>query len=290
MSFALSNTVAELSRRIGEVPSSGPAMLMGVLNLTPDSFSDGGLHPDPAAAEASARKMLAEGADLLDLGPESTRPGSQPVPEEEQLARLLPVLRRLGAVPGMCPITVDTTRAVVARAALDLGAVGINDISAGRDDPGMFRLAAESGCLLVLMHMQGTPATMQAKPSYTDVVAEVSAFLAERLSAARAAGVRADRLLADPGIGFGKTLEHNLDLLRHLARLRLELGVPLLVGTSRKGFLGTLTGRSNPADRVFATAGSLAWACTNGAGVLRVHDVAAARDACLVASAIAGRP
>lgn len=248
-----------------------PTLVMGVLNVTPDSFSDGGQFLDPAAAEEQALQMAAQGADLIDIGAESTRPGSQRVPADEQIHRLRPVLARLGRQPP-CTLSIDTTRADVVRLALDHGVSLVNDISAGRDDPTMLPLVASRGVPVILMHMRGQPADMQQDPRYEDVVLEVRAFLAERLAVAARAGIQPGRVLLDPGIGFGKTLQHNLSLLAGLSALA-SLGRPLVVGTSRKGFIGRLTGRDDPRQRLWGTAASVAWCAANGAAIARVHDV-----------------
>jgi dihydropteroate synthase len=240
---------------------------------------------DPAAAVARAEQMAAEGADLIDVGGESTRPGALPVGPAEQIRRVVPVLRAAsGRVPGVT-FSVDTTRSEVAAAALDAGARVINDVSAGRDDPALLPLAARRGCPVVLMHMQGTPQTMQLDPTYSDVTREVAAFLHARLAAATDAGVDPQNVLLDPGIGFGKTVRHNLELLQRLGELA-ALGRPLVVGTSRKGFIGKVLGEdpapagggnpppaADPSARLFGTAATVAWAAANGAGVVRVHDV-----------------
>jgi dihydropteroate synthase len=259
-----------------------PPLVMGVLNVTPDSFSDGGRFLDPGAAAAHAEAMAADGADLIDVGGESTRPGSLPVDPAEQVRRVVPVLRALRDRLPDVAFSIDTTRADVAAAALDAGARVINDVSAGRDDPGMLPLAARSGCPIVLMHMQGTPATMQLNPTYSDVTAEVAQFLRGRLAAATAAGVSPGRVLLDPGIGFGKTVRHNLELLRRTSEL-VRIGPPLVIGTSRKGFIGKVLGDQRPdragdssgdaSSRIFGTAATVAWAVANGASVVRVHDV-----------------
>jgi dihydropteroate synthase len=253
-----------------------PPLLMGVVNVTPDSFSDGGQFFDPDLAVRHAQTLVAQGADLIDVGGESTRPGSQPTPAEEQIRRAVPVIRRLRECKTNPPtVSIDTTRAAVAEAALDAGADLVNDISAGRDDPALLPLAARRGVPVILMHMQGTPATMQLNPSYQDVVAEVQAFLRERIAAARSVGIDADRVLVDPGIGFGKTVAHNLELLRRLAEFQ-ALGRPVVLGTSRKGFIGKITGETDASSgRLFGTAASVAWGAANGAAVLRVHDVGA---------------
>ncbi|MFP2904843.1 dihydropteroate synthase [Pyxidicoccus sp. 3LFB2] len=259
--------------------------VMGVVNVTPDSFSDGGRFFDAEAAIAHGVTLAEAGADLLDVGGESTRPGSLPVAAEEEVARVLPVIQGLRARTAV-PLSVDTTKASVAREALKAGAHLINDITGFRSDPELPRVVAEAGAACCLMHIQGTPATMQQAPRYDDVVGEVLAFLEEALERADAAGVPRGRVLLDPGIGFGKTLDHNLFLLRRLGELRV-LGLPLLVGTSRKGFLGKLTGGKPATERLAATLGSVAaMAVLGGADVVRVHDVAEARDALAVADAI----
>ena len=259
-------------------------LIMGVLNVTPDSFSDGGAYADPGRAIARGRALEAEGADILDIGGESTRPGAAPVPMEEELRRVIPVLGAL-AQQTRCLISVDTRQAAVARAALAAGAHIINDVSAATHDPAMAAVAAEYRAGLVLMHSQGEPATMQHHPQYAAVVEEVRAYLADRLAALAAAGLPRQHLVVDPGIGFGKTLAHNLALLRGLPRL-CELGRPLLVGVSRKALLGQLTGRAPPADRLAGSLAALTAAILGGARIVRVHDVAASRDAARVADAL----
>ncbi len=251
-------------------------VVMGILNVTPDSFSDGGRFLDAATAVEHAGAMIAAGADVLDVGAESTRPGSERVSPGEQIARLEPILAAVCSLG--VPVSIDATSTSVAAFALDAGATILNDVSAGRDDPEMFALAAERGAPLILMHMLGKPKSMQAAPAYDDVVADVRDFLAERVAAAVAAGVAEGRCIVDPGIGFGKTLGHNLALLASSAVL-CELGVPVLIGASRKRFIGEITGVSNPIDRM---AGSVAAACStyrDGATIFRVHDVAATRQA-----------
>jgi len=266
-------------------PRTGRCVVMGILNVTPDSFSDGGRFLEPAAAVARAREMLAGGAEILDVGAESTRPGSRRVPADEQIARLREILPAVVAMGAQ--VSIDTTRAKVAAFALDAGAAIVNDISAGRDDPELFPLVAERACPLVLMHMLGDPATMQSAPRYDDVVAEVKAFLSERLAAAVACGVPEGKVILDPGIGigFGKTLEHNVALLAGLGELA-ALGRPVLVGPSRKRFLGELTGRTDPAQRVSATVAACLEARRRGATIFRVHDVVALTDALAVAQAV----
>lgn len=257
-------------------------LIMGVVNITPDSFSDGGRFLDPAAAIAHAHQLIEEGADLIDLGAESSRPGAAAVVSaEEELRRLLPVLRGLRDVP--VPLSVDTIKPEVMRVALAEGASMINDINALRA-PGAVAAVAASAAAVCLMHMQGTPGTMQQHPSYADVVAEVKAFLLERVGEARDAGIAPERIVIDPGFGFGKTLEHNLELLRHLREFD-ALGVPLLAGWSRKSSLGKITGK--PAgERLAASIAAALIAAQNGAGILRVHDVAATRDALAVLAAV----
>ena len=246
-------------------------LVMGVLNVTPDSFSDGGRFAQRDAAIAQAEAMAAAGAELIDIGGESTRPGSDPVPSDEQVRRVVPVLQ---ALRGRLPVlfSIDTTRGEVAEAALDAGASIVNDISGGRDDADMLPLVAARRVPVVLMHMQGSPKTMQLDPRYADVVTEVGQFLHQRLAAAVAAGIDARRVLFDPGIGFGKAVEHNLQLLRGTRALS-DLGRPLVVGASRKGFIGRITDEPEPRQRLFGTAATVAWAVANGAAVVRVHDV-----------------
>jgi dihydropteroate synthase len=247
-----------------------PTLVMGVLNVTPDSFSDGGEHFDPAAAVEFARTMIDDGADLIDVGGESTRPGAARIQSAEQIRRIVPVIR-LVAKLGIT-ISVDTTRSAVAEAAIDAGAHIINDVSAGTDDPAMLTLAARTSCPVVLMHMLGQPATMQANPVYADVVKEVAEYLLDRAAAFEAAGVRRGRILLDPGIGFGKTVEHNLELLRGM-KVLASAHYPLVIGTSRKGFIGHVLDQPVAADRIFGTAATIAWSVANGAGIVRVHDV-----------------
>jgi dihydropteroate synthase len=257
--------------------------LKGILNVTPDSFSDGGEWFDRAAAVRHARDLVAEGADMLDVGGESTRPYADPVPEAEELRRVVPVVEELAGVGAQ--ISVDTSKYVVAQAALDAGATYVNDVTAFRAAPEMAALTAERGADCCLMHMLGEPRTMQDDPRYEDVVSEVKAFLEARMAFAVAEGVPEERIQLDPGIGFGKTVAHNLELLRRLPELA-ELGRPLVVGASRKGFLGRLTGRDVPAERVDATVAANVVAFQRGATVFRVHDVRPSRDALLVVTAI----
>ena len=258
------------------------AKLMGVVNVTPDSFSDGGLFLDAERAVARGRQLAAEGAEILDVGGESTRPGAEAVSAEEELARVAPVVEGLAA--GEVPVSIDTSKRAVAEAALDAGAAIVNDVTALRAEPEVAGLCAERGCEVVLMHMLGDPRTMQEDPTYDDVVDDVSAFLAERIEFATAEGIEEERIWVDPGIGFGKTVEHNLELLRRLGELA-ELGRPIVVGTSRKSFIGKLTGA--PVDRrLGGTIASSVLAFAGGAEVLRVHDVGPVREALAVAEAI----
>jgi dihydropteroate synthase len=258
--------------------------LMGVVNVTPDSFSDGGLYLDAEAGIAHGRELAAAGAEILDVGGESTRPGAEAVPDQEELRRVVPVIRELSGSD--CHISVDTSKATVAEAALDAGAAIVNDVTALRGDPEMGPLCAERGVTVVLMHMLGDPRTMQDDPRYDDVVSEVKAFLAERLEAATAAGIAEERIWLDPGIGFGKTGAHNMELLRRLGELR-DLGRPLVVGTSRKSFIGRVDG-SAADQRLGGTIASSVIAAAEGADVLRVHDVAEMRQALTVAETILG--
>jgi len=256
---------------------------MGVLNVTPDSFSDGGRFIAPDQAIAQVERMVAEGAGILDIGAESTRPGSRAVAPAEQIQRLQTILPRavkLGAI-----VSIDTTSAEVARFALDAGAGIINDVSAGRDDPDMLPLAARRGTPVVLMHMLGRPRTMQADPRYDDVLAEVRQFLAGRLAAAAQAGLPRGKCIVDPGIGFGKRLEHNLALLAGVGKLAC-LGCPILVGPSRKRFIGELTGVQDASCRLGGTLAACIEAWRRGAAILRVHDVGPLAEALKVASAI----
>jgi dihydropteroate synthase len=254
--------------------------VMGVVNVTPDSFSDGGVHLDPDVAAAAARRMVGEGAAIVDIGGESTRPGSEGVSAEEELARVVPVLERLD---GELPFSIDTSRAAVARAALERGALLVNDVTALRGDPELAGVAADSGAYLCLMHMQGEPRTMQAEPRYGDVAAEVASFLEERLAFAVAQGIPEQRICLDPGIGFGKTVAHNFELVRRLDVL-LGLGRPVLVGFSRKSSLRKLTGSD---DLLGASLAAAVTAFERGATILRVHDVKPHVDALAVASAVA---
>jgi dihydropteroate synthase len=261
-------------------------VIMGVVNVTPDSFSDGGLFLDAGAAVEHGRRLTSEGAAILDVGGESTRPGAEPVSEDEELRRVLPVVEQLAA-DGGARVSIDTTKAGVARAALDAGATIVNDVSAFRFDPGLAALVAESGADCCLMHMLGEPRTMQHDPRYDDVVSDVKAFLEERLAFATSEGVPEERVWLDPGIGFGKTVEHNLELLRRLDEI-VAIGRPVVIGTSRKSFLGKLAGGRDEGMRLPGTIATNVVALERGATIFRVHDVAQNADALAVAAATFG--
>lgn len=262
------------------------ARVMGIVNVTPDSFSDGGAHATVDAAVAHALRLAEEGADILDVGGESTRPGAAPVPAAEQIARIVPVIAALAKATAL-PISVDTSDAEVMRAAVAAGAGMVNDVRALRAE-GALDAAAALGVPVCLMHMQGEPATMQDAPAYEDVVAEVHAFLAQRIFACEMSGIPKKRLLVDPGFGFGKTLAHNLRLLRQIGRFA-DLGVPVLAGLSRKGMVGALTGREAGA-RVHGSVAAALIAVQGGARIVRVHDVAATVDALAVWQAVSAEP
>jgi dihydropteroate synthase len=264
--------------------------VMGVVNVTPDSFSDGGRYLDPERAVAHGLQLAAEGADVLDVGGESTRPGAESVPAEEESRRVVPVIERLAADAGI-PVSVDTTKAAVAASALAAGATIVNDVAAGRFDPPILEVVATAGAGYVAVHMQGEPRTMQEEPRYHDVVGEVTAFLTDRAEAARAAGIDDSAVAVDPGIGFGKTLAHNLELLARLPDLVAGVGAPVLVGTSRKRFLGALLRDAEGAEpppeaRDDATLATIVWAVERGARVVRVHDVRGAARAVRLVGAL----
>jgi dihydropteroate synthase len=268
------------------VPAAPPArpLVMGIVNVTPDSFSDGGRHVAAEQAIAHGLKLAAEGANILDVGGESTRPGSDGVDEGEELARVVPVIEGLAAAGHK--VSCDTRKAPVMRAALKAGAAIINDVSALQHDPQSLAAMAEADCPVVLMHAQGDPRTMQLSPSYADVALDVFDALEARIAACVAAGIAKERLIADPGIGFGKSFRHNLDLL-HQFTLFHGLGVAVLMGLSRKGFVGALTGEKTAANRVNGSVGGALWSALNGAHILRVHDVKATVEALVVAQACA---
>jgi len=260
--------------------------IMGIVNVTPDSFSDGGTFLDPTAAIEHGLRLVGEGADILDVGGESTRPGAEPVSEQEEVRRVVPVVRELAARSGV-PVSIDTSKAAVAQAALAAGATIVNDISALRLDPRLGAVVARSGAALVIMHMQGTPRTMQQAPHYDDLLGEVIADLAAGVGRAAAAGVEPDRILVDPGIGFGKSLEHNLELLDRLGELAV-LGRAILVGPSRKAFIGRLLDLP-AAERLEGTIAACCCAADRGAHLVRVHDVGPVRRALRIVDAIRGR-
>ena len=260
-----------------------PYALMGVVNVTPDSFSDGGAFEDPVAAVLHARRLASEGAHILDIGGESTRPGADPVPVAEELRRVVGVIERIAGLGLPVQISIDTMKLPVAAAALDAGASYVNDVTAFRHDPRLAGLVADRATDCCLMHMLGEPRTMQAEPRYDDVVSEVKAFLEERMRFAVAEGVAEERIHLDPGIGFGKTIEHNLELLRRIDEIA-ALGRPVVVGTSRKSFIGRITGR-DVTERVHGTVATCVLALERGARVFRVHDVAAVADALAVTAA-----
>jgi dihydropteroate synthase len=251
---------------------------MGIVNVTPDSFSDGGSYLDPDAAIAHGLALAAAGAALIDVGGESTRPGAEPVDADEELRRIVPVVERLVAQASV-PVSIDTTKAAVARAALDVGARMVNDVSGGVADPDMLRVVAEARAAYVAMHMRGSPRTMQQEAHYTDVVRDVGDELRARVARAIDAGIDARALLADPGIGFAKTAEQNVALLRALPEISARVGVPLLVGSSRKSFLARIAGIDDRAGRDDATLATTVWCFEQGAALVRVHDVAGSRRA-----------
>jgi dihydropteroate synthase len=261
-------------------------VVMGIVNVTPDSFSDGGLFVEPDAATRHGMALAEEGAAILDVGGESSRPGAAPASEDEELRRVVPVVERLAALDHR--VSIDTTKVAVARAALDAGATIVNDVSAFRFEPGLAGLVAEREAHCCLMHMLGEPRTMQIEPRYDDVVSEVKAFLEERLAFATGEGVPEERVWLDPGIGFGKTVEHNLELLRRLDEI-VAVGRPVVVGTSRKSFLGTLTGGKPAGERLPGTIATNVLALERGASVFRVHDVAPVLDALTVTAATVNR-
>ncbi|MEO6857402.1 MAG: dihydropteroate synthase [Solirubrobacteraceae bacterium] len=276
--------------RLGPVAAAaqGELQLMGIVNVTPDSFSDGGLYLNHRAAIEHGMELEREGATILDIGGESTRPGAWPVPVEEELRRVVPVIEGLRAAGTRAQISIDTSKARVAAEALAAGASLVNDVTALRGDPAMADVVASSGADCCLMHMLGEPRTMQHNPRYDDVVSDIRAFLEERLNLAVAHGIAPQRIVLDPGIGFGKTTEHNLELLRRLDEL-LDLGRPLAIGTSRKSFLGKITVRPVE-DRIAATIATNMLAYLRGARIFRVHDVAPVHDALAIAAATVQRP
>jgi len=278
--------MAQRTMRVGSLILGPEPVLMGILNVTPDSFSDGGEFLDPDKAVVRAVSLLEEGALIVDIGGESTRPGSEPVSPDEELRRVMPVLRGILAVRPDAVVSIDTCRTSTAEAALDAGARIVNDVTA-LADPSMAGVVAERGCSIILMHMRGEPKSMQQDPRYEDVVREVRDFLARRTERALRAGVEEDNIVIDPGIGFGKTLEHNLILLNRLDAL-VELGFPVLVGASRKSFLNKIVGSGSPKDRLFGTVATNVIAYEQGASIFRVHDLRANKEALAIAAAIRG--
>jgi dihydropteroate synthase len=260
--------------------------VMGVVNVTPDSFSDGGLYLDPAAAIAHGLALAADGAAVLDVGGESTRPGAAPVSADDEITRVIPVVRALAATS--VPVSIDTTKASVAARALEAGASIVNDVSAGRNDPDLLRVVADAGAGYIAMHMQGEPRTMQDDPRYGDVLAEVGTFLRDRLRAAADAGIAREALMADPGIGFGKNARHNLTILADLATLAEQVGAPIMVGASRKSFIGRLLGVDDPAARDDGTLATVVWVLDHGASMVRVHDVRGAVRAAALRNVLEG--
>jgi len=266
------------------LPLGPRTLVMGIVNVTPDSFSDGGMFDDAQAAVAHGARLADDGADLVDVGGESTRPGAEPVAAAEERRRVVPVIEGLRAARPDVPISIDTRHAAVAAAALAAGATIVNDVSGGADEE-MLPIVAKAGAGLVLMHMRGEPGTMQDAPLYEDVVAEVHEYLRERVEAAIFAGIDADRLCVDPGIGFGKNVDHNLRLLRSIRRFG-DLDAAVLVGASRKRFIGTLTGADDPRDRLEGSLAAAILAAATGADIVRVHDVAETVRALRVADAV----
>ncbi|MHC4260131.1 MAG: dihydropteroate synthase [Planctomycetota bacterium] len=281
MTQAKSNSIVEWPR--GRLDFSAGCIVMGILNVTPDSFSDGGQFFDTDKAVRRGLNMAAEGAAIVDVGPESTRPGAGPVSVDEQIRRAVPVIEALSKRVNV-PVSIDTYRSEVSEAAREAGAAMINDITA-LSDGRMGELAAERQVPVVLMHMQGTPATMQAEPKYDDVVGEVLRLLLDRAKRAEQSGIPKERIFIDPGIGFGKTLEHNLLLLKNIDEF-VATGYRVLVGTSRKSFIGRITGKENPDDRIFGTAATVALSVAAGVSIVRVHDVAEMVQVAKVASAV----
>ena len=264
-----------------------PSMIMGVVNVTPDSFSDGGQFLDPARALDHARQLIEEGADIIDIGGESTRPGALPVGEEEELRRVIPVIEQL-ALESAVPISVDTMKPAVARAALAAGAAIVNDVAANRADPEMWRMVAETGAAYVVMHMQGTPSTMQDRPAYADVTGVVGEFFDDRLQRLADCGVTAEQVILDPGLGFGKTAEHNLQLLAGLGSFT-KWNRPLLLGVSRKSFIARVAAATETASRLPGSLACVCWGIQSGGNIFRTHDVAETKQAVRMTEAILAR-
>lgn len=281
-------TRQEHSFGVGDLVTGPGPIIVGILNVTPDSFSDGGVFLNPDKAAERAITMLSEGARVIDIGGESTRPGSDPVSPEEEISRVVPVIRAILTEKPDAMISVDTYRAATAEASLEAGAGIVNDVTALRGDARLAAVVAGAGCPVILMHMQGEPKTMQQNPHYDDVVREVRDFLAGRANYAISMGVKPENIILDPGIGFGKTAEHNLTLLRDLDAI-VQLGFPVLVGASRKRFIGTLTGVEEARERIIGTVTATVMSYERGATLFRVHDVRANREALAMAGAILGR-
>ncbi len=276
-------TLPEIRCREKTLPVGSKVLIMGILNVTPDSFSDGGRFIDPLIAVDQAQKLIAEGADIIDIGGESTRPGASYVCEEEEIARIRPIVEALGKCTDI-PLSIDTRKASVAQVALDCGASIVNDVSSFQDDSRMAQVVQKSGAGVVLMHRQGHSLTMQEAPYYEDVVSEVKSFLSERVAMAQSIGIPADHIIIDPGIGFGKTCSQNLKILANLGKF-IQLKQPLMVGISRKAFIGELTGKP-VAEREMGNAAVMATAVWQGASFLRVHDVAAMKNVIQMAQAL----
>jgi len=264
-----------------------PAMVMGILNVTPDSFSDGGHFFSREAAVRRALELVGEGADILDIGGESSRPGAEPVSEIEELRRVLPVLEKLAGQIKV-PISIDTMKPTVARAALQSGASIVNNVAANRDDTAMWEVVSEAKAAYVVMHMQGTPKTMQKNPTYADVVSEVGEFFAERMNRLNELGISRDQIILDPGIGFGKTVEDNLQLLAALNSFT-KWNRPILLGASRKAFISEVAGATGPAERLAGSLAAACWGVSRGANIIRAHDVAATRQAIKMTEALSKR-
>lgn len=280
----MSDPVCVWHCRDREMHWAGSVCIMGILNVTPDSFSDGGCYTSAEKALEHAHRMIAEGAEIIDVGGESTRPGAEPVPIDEEMQRVVPVIRALADEKDIL-ISVDTAKAKVAQAAIAAGAHIINDVTAMTGDPAMIDVARETGAGVILMHMQGTPRNMQTAPHYEDVVSEVYDYLQKRLDAVCAAGIRRECCAIDPGIGFGKNMEHNIELLKRLRRF-VEAGRPVVAGASRKGIVGHLTGRSSTAERLAGSLAIAVMAAQKGVQIIRVHDVQESIDATKVAMAL----
>lgn len=275
MRLALKDASIELSRK---------TIIMGILNVTPDSFSDGGEYFDPARAVDRALEMIEQGADIIDIGGESTRPGSEVVPLDEEIRRTIPIIEKIAARVDV-PLSIDTYKAEVARQAVSVGASIVNDISGLRFDPAMAGSIAEMGVPVVIMHIKGKPKDMQVDPVYDDLIGDIKTYLRESIDTAKSAGIPDDKIIVDPGIGFGKTFDHNLEIIQRLGEFR-ELGKPILIGPSRKAFIGKILGDLPPAERIEGTAAAVAISIFNSANIIRVHDVKEMSRVACVADAI----